>query len=276
MSDSEAGKLPSSQWAVARLFQASERSGAISISLLKVSTEPFSWRCCISAMPRIISSRCRPSGTMVHCSQIAASRLWTATGSVAVCSLANKVSSMVLLPPFCASALIPSITPSSAAKQARKQVMAFLLQSRRPGSAGRPVEQLDGVCNRNASAAGNVADAAEVAGGDDVGPDALDIGDLAVAQAARQFGLQQLVGAGPTAADMALGHVLDDEARVAEQLLGLLDHLLAMLHRTGRMIGHGERPRGHVRETEVEHELAHILGEARHLRGLVLPHRVVG
>src|SRR5829696_720936 len=235
MSLSEAAKSPSSQCAVARLFQASERSGAISISLLKVSTDCFSWRCCISAMPRIISSRCGPSGTTIHCSQIAASNDWIATGSVAVCSLANKVSSMVLLPPLCARTFAPSIRPSSAARQVRRRAMVILMQGGRLRPARRPVEELDGVHDRDAGARGDVADAAEVAGSDDIGLHALDIGDLAVAQAARQLGLQHLVGAGPAAADMALGHVLDDEPGVQKEFLGLLDHLLAVLHGTGRM-----------------------------------------
>src|SRR5712671_2779223 len=134
---------------------------------------------------------------MIHCSQIAASSDCTAMGSVAVRSLANKVSSMVLLPPFCASTLAPSITPSSAARQARRMLILVLVEGRRFGATRRPVEQLDRMCNRNASAAGDIADAAEIAGSDDVGPQALDVGDLAVAQTPREFGLQNLVGAGP-------------------------------------------------------------------------------
>src|SRR5271163_2217375 len=102
---------------------------------------------------------------------------------------------MVLLPPVCADTFVPSITPRSMARQARRMVMASLSQGRRFGTTGRPVEQLDGVCNRNASAAGEVADATEIARGDDVGPHAFDIGHLAVAQTARQLGLQHLVGA---------------------------------------------------------------------------------
>src|ERR1700742_1040075 len=121
---------------------------------------------------------------------------------------------MVLLPPFCARTFAPSITPSSAARQERRRAMLILLKRSGLRPARRPVEQLDRVCNRNAGARGDVADAAEVAGGDDVGPNALDVGYLAVAQAARQLGLQHLIGAGPAAAEMALGHVLDDEPGV--------------------------------------------------------------
>src|SRR4029453_6862912 len=174
-------------------------------------------------MPRIINSRCGPSGTMTHCSQIAPSSDWIAMGSVAVCSLANKVSSMVLLPLVCASTFAPSITPSSAARQERRRAMTILIQVGRLRAARRPVEQLDrgcdrdaraageqlaGVRNRNAGARGDVADAAEISGGDDVRSKALDVGDLAVAQAARQLGLHHLVGAGPAAAEMPCGHLL--------------------------------------------------------------------
>src|SRR5580693_6458047 len=115
---------------------------------------------------------------------------------------------MLLLPPFCAEAFVPSITPRSMARQARRMVMASLKQGRRLGAAGCPIEQLDGMCTRNASASRDIADAAEIAGGDDVGPHAFDVGDLAVAQAPRQLGLQHLVGAGPAATNVPLGHIL--------------------------------------------------------------------
>src|SRR5215813_7135061 len=276
MSDSEAGKSPNSQYAVARLFHASATSGAISISLVKVMTAFLSWRCCISRMPRIISSRCPASDTMIHCSQIADSRLCTARGSVAVCNLANKVSSMGLLPPFCASVPRPSIMPSRPRKQARRLRIGILFQDTRRGAAGGPIQQFNRVSNRNGGARRDVADAAKVAGGDEIGPQAFDVGHFALAQGTRQCGLQDLIGAGPAAAEMALGHVLYDESRGAQQFLGLLIHLLAVLHGTGRMIGHGERPRGHVRETDLEHELAHVLGQSRHLLGLFLPYRIVG
>src|SRR5260221_469185 len=155
--------------------------------------------------------------------------------------------SLVTLPPFCASTLAPSITPSSAARQARRMLILVLIEGRRFGATRRPVEQLDRMCNRNASAGRDIADAAEIAGSDDIGLQALDVGDLAVAQTPREFGLQNLVGAGPAAADMTLGHVLDDETGVSQVRLGLLDHLLAVLHGAGRIIGHGGRPRGRPR-----------------------------
>ena len=42
------------------------------------------------------------------------------------------------------------------------------------------------------------------------------------------------------------------------------------------MVRHGERSRGHVRETDLEHELADVPGQRRDLLGLLLPHRIVG
>ena len=50
----------------------------------------------------------------------------------------------------------------------------------------------------------DLRDAADVAGGDEVRPRPLDIGDLAGAQRAGDLGLQHVVGAGRAAADVAL------------------------------------------------------------------------
>src|SRR5258708_19605079 len=104
---------------------------------------------------------------------------------------------MLLLPPFCAEAFVHSITPRSMARQARRRVMASLKQGRRLGPAGRPIEQFDGMCNRDASAVGDIADAAEVAGGDDVGPQAFDVAPLAVPQPPHPPRLQPPVGPPP-------------------------------------------------------------------------------
>ena len=62
--------------------------------------------------------------------------------------------------------------------------------------------------------------AADIAGGDHVRPDALDIGDLAGAQRAGDLRLQDVVGAGRAAADVALRHVLHREARLLEERFG--------------------------------------------------------
>ena len=170
---------------------------------------------------------------------------------------------MVLLPLFCASAFAPSITPEQCGKASAKRHGSYW-QRRRLGPAGRPVEQLDGMDDRNAGARRRCCRCSRNCRRRSTSGLTLSmLADLAVAQAARQLGLQHLVGAGPAAAEMALGHVLHDEARVAQQLLGLLDHLLAVLHRAGRMIGDGERPRGHVRETDLDHDLADVPGERR-------------
>ena len=244
MSDSEAGKLPSSQCTVARLFHASERSGAISISLVKVSTALFSslllhlgdaahHQLALLGIgrPWSIAPRSPPPGTGWP---------WDRSRSAAWRTGCRAWS---LLPPFCADTFAPSITPSKHGKASAKEGHGVL--NGRAAGFGPPVAQSSSstVCTIGMPVPRrDIADAAEIAGGDDVGPQALDVGHLAVAQAARQLGLQHLVGAGPAAAEMALRHVLHDEARVAQQLLGLLDHFLAVLHGTGRMIGHGERP----------------------------------
>ena len=68
-------------------------------------------------------------------------------------------------------------------------------QRRRRRTARRPVEQLDRVHHRHARAAGDLGQAADVAGGDHIGLGRLEIGDLALAQAPGQLRLQEVVGA---------------------------------------------------------------------------------
>ena len=82
--------------------------------------------------------------------------------------------------------------------------------------------------------------AADIAGGDHLGPGPLDIGDLAGAQLCGDLRLEQVVGSRRAAADMALGNVLDGKPRALEQRLGLGPDLLAVLHRAGGLIGHHE------------------------------------
>ncbi len=112
--------------------------------------------------------------------------------------------------------------------------------ARRPRPAGRPVEQLDGVHHRDRGAAADLAHAADVAGGDDVRGRALDVADLAVAQLPGDDRLQQVVGAGRPAAEMALGNRLDGEPGGGQQRLRQGLDLLAVLHRAGRVVGDGQ------------------------------------
>ena len=69
-----------------------------------------------------------------------------------------------------------------------------------------------------------------------------DIGELAVAQRRGEFGLQQVVGAGRTAAEMPFRHVDHRKPGGGEQRLRLALDLLAVLQRARRMIGDAQRP----------------------------------
>src|SRR5688572_1438568 len=61
-------------------------------------------------------------------------------------------------------------------------------------SAGRPIEQLDRVDDRDGAAALQLRDAADIAGGDEVGLDAGDMRKFPVSQARREFRLEQVIG----------------------------------------------------------------------------------
>jgi hypothetical protein len=127
-----------------------------------------------------------------------------------------------------------------------------------------------------------MADAAEIAGRDQVGLHVGDVGDLAIAQPARQVGLEDLVGTGPAAAQVPLRHVLHDEACRAQQRLGRLGELLAVLHRAGRVVGHDQRravaahrSSGGSQLRRRQH-LADVAGQFRHARRGCVPIRVFG
>ena len=94
--------------------------------------------------------------------------------------------------------------------------------------------------DRQTGAVGDLGDAADIAGGNDIGAGRLDVRDLAVFQAGGDFGLQQIVGAGRAAADMALRHVLHGEAGPGQQRLRFGAQSLPVLHRAGGVIGHDE------------------------------------
>src|SRR6185312_7097802 len=80
-----------------------------------------------------------------------------------------------------------------------------LVQGARLGAAGRPVKQLDRVHHR-ARIGVELGDAADIAGGDDLGAGCGDIAELARAQPVGEFMLKHVVGAGRAAAEMALGN----------------------------------------------------------------------
>ena len=80
--------------------------------------------------------------------------------------------------------------------------------------------------------AGELGDAADIAGGDQIGAGQRDVGQLAVVQRGGQLRLQQIVGAGRAAAQMPFRHLDDLEAGGGEQGLGLAVDLLAVLQGT--------------------------------------------
>ena len=164
----------------------------------------------------------------------------------------------------------PSSSPSSCARGPRASLLRFFaffgrLMVRLPcGSIERRRYQVATSPNRSASAAGtgppvaqsisstvwttgmrgagrDLRDAADIAGGDHVGLEPFDIGDLAVAQPLRQLRLQNVVGAGRAAAQMAFRHIFHHEAAAStSSSFGLAHHLLAVLQRAGGVIGDGQ------------------------------------
>src|SRR6266852_8253009 len=74
---------------------------------------------------------------------------------------------------------------------------------RRQLPAGRPVEQLDRMDDGQLRRCAELGHAADIAGGDDVRPHALDVSDFTIAQACRQRGLQDVVGPRRATAEMA-------------------------------------------------------------------------
>src|SRR5262249_40128146 len=90
-------------------------------------------------------------------------------------------------------------------------------QSRRRRPAGRPVEQLDRVQNRNCRARSELRQATDIAGGDDLRLGLDDIRKLALEEAAGQLRLQQIIGPCRAAAEMALGHIEDGKPGTREK-----------------------------------------------------------
>src|SRR3546814_7462019 len=72
--------------------------------------------------------------------------------------------------------------------------------------------------------------AADIAGRDDIGRKPLDIGDLPVAKLARDFWLQNIIGARRSAAQMRFGRFADIVAGADEETRGRLHHLRSEEH----------------------------------------------
>src|SRR5262249_49935271 len=73
----------------------------------------------------------------------------------------------------------------------------------RPAPPGAQSDQRDGITPGASGARRDLGDAADIAGGDHIGTDLRDACDLAIAQRRRELRLQQVVGAGRAAAEMA-------------------------------------------------------------------------
>src|SRR6202022_3291800 len=70
-----------------------------------------------------------------------------------------------------------------------------------------PVEEFDGVHYRQVATRGEVSDAADIAGRDEIWPDFGNIRELAVAQCSRNLRLQQIIGPCRAATEMPLRHI---------------------------------------------------------------------
>ena len=119
-------------------------------------------------------------------------------------------------------------------------------------------------------AAADLGHAADIAGRDQGCTRGLDIGHLAVAQAAGDFRLHDVVGSGRTAAQVPLPRFANLEAGPRQQLFRLAHDLLAVLHRAGRMIGDREaRTALRLRQVERGQIFGHVPRQRRDARGLV-------
>src|SRR5687768_10928578 len=100
------------------------------------------------------------------------------------------------------------------------------------------VDELDPMPHRRAARRLQVREAADVRGGDDVGATGLERAELAGAQLARDFRVQQRVGAGGPAAEMRVVHRLERVSGRGQQRLDLAADLLAVLQRARRLERH--------------------------------------
>jgi len=92
------------------------------------------------------------------------------------------------------------------------------------------------VRDRHRRVAGELRNASDIAGRDEIGAGQRDIGELAVAQGRGELRLQQIVSAGRAAAQMPFRHIDDREPGGREQCLGLAVDPLAVLQRAGGVI----------------------------------------
>ncbi len=79
------------------------------------------------------------------------------------------------------------------------------------------VEKLDPMEHWDRRAARDLGDAADVAGGDEIGRDLHDIRDLAVAQPQSDLRLQNIIGARRTAAQMPFENIADPKTCMRQE-----------------------------------------------------------
>ena len=116
----------------------------------------------------------------------------------------------------------------------------MLPQLRRTRPPGGPIDQLDRMDDRKFRARCDLRDAADIACCNHIRSQSFDSPDFALAQPPCDVGLQNIVGPGRAAAQMTVRNVLHREAELGEKLLRLTVDALAVLQRTGGMIGDGK------------------------------------
>ena len=101
--------------------------------------------------------------------------------------------------------------------------------------------------NRHSTARRDLRDTTKIACRDNFRRGLCDIGQFPVSQAGGDLRLQHIMGTGRPAAEMAFRHVLHGEPGSAQKSLRQAFDFLAVLHGTGRVIGHPHPVPGNAR-----------------------------
>src|ERR1700676_1725231 len=116
---------------------------------------------------------------------------------------------------------------SSASSGANRSVQSW------PGTARRPIEKLNRVHDKKWRHPGNLNHASNIARSNHVRLDHRNIGDLSIAQSARNVRLENVVRPRRTATQMALGYIFHHESVLGKQFFRGLGDFLSVLQRTG-------------------------------------------
>jgi hypothetical protein len=103
--------------------------------------------------------------------------------------------------------------------------------------AGGPVEEFDCVDDRNWGTGGELGDATDVAGCDQIRVGGCDVGQLAIPQRLSDLRLQDVVGPRRAAAEMPFRYVKRLEPCHGKEPLWPSIYPLSVLHRAGGMVG---------------------------------------